>query len=150
MFNRILSFFRRSNHKKELNQRWSILIIERDPLLLNFLEKTLIKEGYRVLLAADGKAGLQMAQTQKPSLILLDYHLERPTGTEVCQQLKDWTATKDIPVVFLTTSTSSRSILEYFDLEAENYFPKPIKPRFLTSQVAQILDEYRQESSDSA
>ena len=87
-----------------------------------------------------------MCQACGQQQILLDYHLQSPSGTEVCQELKDRQVTKDIPVVFLTTSTSSRSILECFDLEAENYFPKPMKPRFLTSQVAQILEEYIQES----
>ena len=147
MFGFLKTIFGRDDHKKENNARWSILIIEKDPLLRAFLEKTLTKEGYRIMLASDGKTGLQLVQKDKPNLILLDYHLERPSGTEVCQQLKERSTTKDIPVVFLTTSTSSKSILEYFDLEAENYFPKPIKPRFLTSQVAQILEEYTQESA---
>ena len=146
MFQRFFNLFKRNDHKREHNGQLSILIIEKDPLVLSFLERVLSKEGYRLLLTSDGKAGLQMARTQKPNLILLDYHLQNPTGTEVCQELKERDSTKDIPVVFLTTSTSSRSILEYFDLEAENYFPKPMKPRFLTSQVAQILEEYTQES----
>ena len=147
MFKKFLDLFKRNEYKREHNGQLSILIIEKDPLVLSFLERVLSKEGYRLLLTSDGKSGLQMAQAQKPNLILLDYHLQSPSGTEVCQELKDRQVTKDIPVVFLTTSTSSRSILEYFDLEAENYFPKPMKPRFLTSQVAQILEEYTQESS---
>ncbi len=147
MFAGFLNLFKRNDHKKEHNGQLSILIIEKDVLVLNFLEKVLSKEGYRLFLTSEGKSGLQLAQTQKPNLILLDYHLQNPSGPEVCQQLKERDSTKNIPVVFLTTSTSSRSILEYFDLEAENYFPKPMKPRFLTSQVAQILEEYTQEVS---
>ena len=141
MFDRLTEFFTKNGHKKN-NEKFLILVIEDNPIDRRLIEKILRKQGYRLHLASEGKTGLQLAESQKPDLVLLDYDLPGMTGAEICEELKSNDLTKNIPVVFLTGSDTARSIIECFDLDAENYFAKPLNPRFLTSQVDLILKEH--------
>jgi CheY-like chemotaxis protein len=80
----------------------TILLIEDSRFLRLAIERLLAKAGYRVLVAGDGQAGLQAAQSSLPDLILLDLMLPLMVGTSVLRALKNDPATAEIPVVVLT------------------------------------------------
>lgn len=145
MWNRLVEFVTGNGRKKE-NSLWSVLVIEDNPVDRTLIEKTLLKAGFRVLLARDGETGLHIVQAEKPDLILMDYELPGKNGAEICRELKDDESTRPIPVIFLLGSDTSKNVIDCFDVDAETYFLKPIKPRLFISQITEILRDYAEES----
>ncbi|HRZ39774.1 MAG TPA: response regulator [Candidatus Omnitrophota bacterium] len=119
--------------------RKSVLVIDDDEGILTTMKKILLPVGYSVLTASSGERGLQIAQTQKPDLIVLDVILPGLKGREVCRRLKDDAATKDIPVIFLTAKDSPDDIKAEMDLGAIAHVTKPLHARLMVAKVKEIL-----------
>lgn len=109
----------------EINQPVTILAIDDHPVNLRMIEKSLSKEGYRVLSASSGQKGRALAVTEQPDLILLDIQMPGEDGFEVIRFLKDTPVTASIPVIFLTGVSEVNSKLKGFDLGAVDYITKP-------------------------
>jgi diguanylate cyclase (GGDEF)-like protein/PAS domain S-box-containing protein len=92
-----------------------------------------------LLNAADGTAGLELARARMPDLILLDVDMPDPDGFEVCRRLKADTATRDIPVIFLTGASSTEQKLKGLELGAIDYIIKPFDPAELRARVKTSL-----------
>lgn len=88
-----------------------ILMIDDDEFIAGLYAHTLTSEGFEVVLAPDGLAGLRLAKELRPDVILLDVVMPELTGFEVLARLKDSAITKDIPVIMLT------SLSQDFDLQ---------------------------------
>jgi PAS domain S-box-containing protein len=105
--------------------------------------KALIKEsfpGLITLTAATGAAGLELAQTEEPDIILLNVVLHGMDGFEVCQNLKSDPKTRDIPVVFLTASREEkRNRIHALEVGAEAFLAKPIDETELIVQIRAML-----------
>ncbi|MDP3990893.1 MAG: response regulator [Candidatus Nealsonbacteria bacterium] len=101
-----------------------ILLVEDEKALQKTLGDVLEGEGYEVLKALDGQAGLALAKKEKPDLILLDLILPKLHGFEVLKQLKANEATKDIPVIILTNLESMGDIEKAIELGAKTYLVK--------------------------
>lgn len=101
-----------------------ILFIDDESALHKTFGEFLEKEGYEMISALDGEAGLRLAKTKKPDLILLDLILPRLQGFEVLEQLKKDPATKNIPVVVLTNLESPGDIDRVLALGATTYLLK--------------------------
>jgi len=97
--------------------------------------------GYTVLKANNGKSGIELAKEQKPDLIILDYNLPDINGPEVCKLLKAGLDTEQIPVLFLTSMTSPKSVINCFE-QGENYLAKPISVKLLLKQIDSILKKH--------
>ncbi len=113
----------------------TILTIDDHPLNLRIIEKTLSKEGYRVLSAANGPSGRRLARQQQPDLILLDIKMPGEDGFDVIRSLKQDPATMAIPVIFLTASHSVTSKLKGFQLGAVDYITKPFHPLEVIARI---------------
>ena len=101
---------------------------------------TLSTQGWNILEAKNGTEALEMARTQKPSLILLDVDMgPGPNGFEVCKTLKAETATKDIPIVMLTAHESESDRAIGFAAGATQYLTKPFGPLELIDTIRGIL-----------
>ena len=100
-----------------------ILIIEDEIGIANFLKQGLEEEGYSILVANDGKTGLELALSQKVNLILLDWILPKITGIEVCKALRK----TDIktPILFLTAKDTFQETIEGLKAGANDYIKKP-------------------------
>ena len=118
----------------------SILIVDDEPDILEFLCYNLEKEGYTVGTASNGEAGLEKAIAQKPDLILLDIMMPEMDGIEVCQRLKSNPATETIPIIFITAKVSKEGKLEGLDAGAVDYITKPID---LDETLARIHTQLR-------
>ena len=100
-----------------------ILIIEDEIGIANFLKQGLEEEGYEVLVAHDGKTGLELAFNQKIDLLLLDWMLPEFSGIEICKAIRK----KDIkmPIIFLTAKDTVQETIEGLKSGANDYIKKP-------------------------
>lgn len=102
----------------------TILIIEDESALQKTIGDALGQEGFSVLSALDGEAGLRLAIEKRPDAILLDLILPKANGFDVLQSLKENEGTKNIPVVVLTNLESMEDIQKALDLGAMTYLVK--------------------------
>lgn len=112
-----------------------LLIIEDEEVLLSLLQKKLIAEGYDVSIAENGEKGLEVMRKAMPDLILLDIVMPDMNGYEVCERLKTNEETKNIPILFITSSTDEESIMKAYHLGAIDYVTKPFKSVELIARV---------------
>ena len=100
-----------------------ILIVEDEVGIANFLQQGLEEEGYTVLVANDGKNGLELALSQKVNIILLDWILPKMTGIEVCKSIRKTDSTT--PIIFLTAKDTVQETIEGLKAGANDYIKKP-------------------------
>ncbi|MFY7787006.1 MAG: response regulator transcription factor, partial [Thermoflexibacteraceae bacterium] len=112
-----------------------VLIVDDEPDILEMLKYNLEKEGYEVKTAADGKKALTVAKTFLPELILMDIMMPVMDGVEACRQLRTLPEMLNTYIIFLTARTEEYSEVAAFDVGADDYLTKPIKPRALMSRI---------------
>jgi CheY-like chemotaxis protein len=112
----------------------SVLVIEDDPGAVRLLRTYLEAEGYEVVVAPDGEAGLAAARASVPAAIILDVLLPGIDGWEVLRRLKVDAQLRDIPVV-VATVVDERNVA--MSLGAVDYFLKPVRPEALIARLAQ-------------
>lgn len=111
-----------------------VLVLDDDPSCLRILQKFLEKEGYQVMVAADGASGLARAQQEKPELIICDWMMPGLDGPQVCQAVKGDPALKDTFFIFLTAMEKSY-IGEGISQGADDFITKPIDPVEVRAKV---------------
>jgi len=119
--------------------RKKILVVEDEVDVLDVVKTRLEAHGYDVLEAFDGKAGLDVARTKKPDLIILDLMLPKMDGYEVCRMLKKDEAYKDIPIVMLTAKTQDKDVRMAATSGADAYITKPFEAYILLDTVDKLL-----------
>ncbi len=124
------------------------MVVEDDPSIADLLNSYLSKEGYRVLLASQGKRALELFRQEKLSLIVLDVGLPGELdGLEVCKAIRQ---TSQVPIIMLTARDSEIDKVLGLELGADDYVTKPFSPRELTSRVKAILRRSTQSAEPSA
>lgn len=116
-----------------------ILSIDDDTAIRQFLSAVLKAGGYEVLLAADGAAGVAAAKAELPDVILLDLIMPYASGFEVLRHLRDDPATREIPVLVLSTQGGEDDIVRALDQGAEDFLIKPFYARELLARVRKVL-----------
>ena len=114
-----------------------ILIVEDEPNMVSGLRDNFQFEGYEVLTAVDGVAGLQTALNESPDIVLLDVMMPRMSGLEVCKQLKS--KKPSIPVIMLTARGQEVDKVVGLELGADDYVTKPFSIRELLARVKGLL-----------
>lgn len=122
-----------------MNDKPTILVIEDHHDIIEIVRYNLEREGYTILAAYDGAAGLQMAQQQKPHLILLDLMLPKMDGLEVCRRLRQQESTALIPIIMLTAKNAESDVVLGLGLGADDYVNKPFSPKELLARVKAVL-----------
>lgn len=119
----------------------TILIVEDDVGVMEFLKIIVIREGFKVETAYDGHEAVKMARAVLPSLILLDLMLPKSGGFEVVRELQD-DETGTIPIVMMTGKMMDRSTSELIKREANvrEYLEKPIKTELLAALLHKLLN----------
>lgn len=123
-----------------------ILIVDDEPDILELIEYNLKKEGYQVYLASNGQDGINVAKKVQPDLIILDIMMPKMDGIEACRLMRAIPEFKNTFMVFLTARSEEYSEIAGFNVGADDYIAKPIKPRALVSRINAILR--RNASSD--
>ena len=117
----------------------TILLIDDEQDILDFLSYNLKKEGFKVMTATNGEEGVRLVQQLSPSLILMDVMMPKMDGIETCQIIrKDLNITQPI-IAFLTSRAEDYSQIAGFEAGADDYINKPIRPRLLVSKVESLL-----------
>ena len=116
-----------------------ILLVDDDPDIIELLAYNLKKEGYETASANDGIEAVEVAKTFKPDLILLDVMMPRQDGIETARQLRQLPEFKDTYILFLTARAEEYTEVAAFDVGADDYIVKPIKPRALISRIKATL-----------
>lgn len=113
-----------------------ILLVEDDKAIVANLTEFLKNEGYTVKSVSGQTAALDMLSEERSDLVLLDVSLAEGNGFAACKAIKE---EYDIPVIFLTASGDEFSTVTGFDLGADDYIPKPFRPRELVSRIKNVL-----------
>lgn len=116
-----------------------ILVVDDEADILEFLSYNLTKEGAKVYTANNGLEAIDIAKKKKPDLILLDVMMPEMDGVETCLQLRNLPETRDMIIAFLTARGEDYSQIAGFEAGADDYIPKPIKPRVLISRLRALL-----------
>ncbi|MCF1750709.1 response regulator transcription factor [Mariniradius sediminis] len=124
-------------------QKVKVLVVDDEPDIVDLLTYNLKKEGYEVESAEDGVKAVKIASKFQPDVILLDIMMPIQDGVETCRQLREIPELKGTFIIFLTARAEEYSEIAAFDVGADDYITKPIKPRALMSRIAAL---FRRES----
>ena len=114
-----------------------ILIVEDEPNMVAGLRDNFEFEGYQVLTAPDGVAGLERALSESPDLVILDVMMPRMSGLDVCKQLKG--KKPSISIIMLTARGQEVDKVVGLELGADDYVTKPFSIRELLARVKAVL-----------
>ena len=121
-----------------------ILAVDDEASNLQLLRQ-ILQDHYRLLFAKDGARALELANKEKPDLVLLDVMMPGMSGYEVCAALKANPLTAPIPVIFVTALSDTADELEGFEAGAVDYITKPVSPPVVRARVRTHLSLVRME-----
>ena len=120
-----------------------ILVMEDEDALATLLQYNLEKEGYDVVVAADGEEGLVQVDERQPDLILLDWMLPKVSGIEVCRRLRGRAETRNLPIIMLTARGEESDRVRGLDTGADDYLTKPFSMVELIARIRAVLRRIR-------
>ncbi|SFA58697.1 two-component system, OmpR family, alkaline phosphatase synthesis response regulator PhoP [Pedobacter suwonensis] len=132
-------YYFRNKYLTMNNAGQKILIVDDEPDILELIEYNLKKEGYQVFTATNGQEGITVAKKVHPDLIILDIMMPKMDGIEACRLMRAIPEFKNTFMVFLTARSEEYSEIAGFNVGADDYIAKPIKPRALVSRINAIL-----------
>ncbi len=100
------------------------------------IELALTRQGHRVTVAASGEEGLELWQTQRPELVVLDVMLPGLDGFEVCRRIR---RTDQVPIILLTARSDDIDVVVGLESGADDYVVKPVQPRVLDARIRAVL-----------
>lgn len=124
----------------------AILVVDDDPHIRELVRVFLHHEGFAVFEAADGRAALDLLETERADLAILDVMMPRMDGWDLCAELR---ASYDMPVLMLTAKGETAQKIKGFQLGADDYLVKPFEPLELVMRVRALLKRYRIASSQT-
>lgn len=125
-------------------EKFRILVVEDDPDDLALIKMALKDEPYEILVAHNGKEGVEKARAEKPNAIVLDIMMPEKDGFKACEELKSDPDCANIPVLMLTAVGQYFSSTQYavgsgMRIEAEDYIEKPVEEKVLRNRLAHFL-----------
>ncbi len=126
-----------------------ILLVDDETDVIDFMKYNLEKEGYWVYTASNGEEGISIAKKVNPHLIILDLMMPKLDGIETCRELRSMPQFKTTLIAFLTARDEDFSQIAGFEVGADDYITKPIKPRVFLSRIGGLLRRLEQETNVS-
>jgi len=120
-------------------QTQKVLVVDDEEPILELLKYNLEKSGYEVKTAIDGMKAVDIARKFIPDLVLLDIMMPKMDGVETCRMIRELPELQKTFVVFLTARSEEYSEVAAFDVGADDYIMKPIKPRALMSRISALF-----------
>jgi len=136
MLSKIISIFK----PRTLQKHIKVLVIEDAEVDQRMACAAVERGGYTAIKANNGKSCFELANEERPQLIILDYNLPDIKGPELCKLIKAHSDTHHIPVLFLTSLTDPDYVVNCFE-QGENYLSKPISIDILLKQIDSILKD---------
>jgi two-component system, sensor histidine kinase and response regulator len=128
----------------------TILIAEDSPTQAEKLKYILKGQNYRVLAAVNGRAALELARREKPTLVISDVVMPEMDGYQLCHEIKSDQALSDIPVILVTTLSDPHDVIRGLECRADNFIIKPYDERYLLSRVQFVLVNHQIREADRA
>lgn len=125
-----------------MTQMQKILLVDDEPDILEFMEYNLKKENYGISKATNGKEAIEKAKKERPDLIILDIMMPEMDGIETCRALRELPEFRNTLIAFLTARNEDYSQIAGFDVGADDYITKPIKPKVLISRINALFRRY--------
>ncbi len=122
---------------------YKVLVVDDEADIAEMLQYNLTKEGYEVRTAPEGKKAIEIAKEFLPHLILMDIMMPVMDGVEAGRRMRETPELANAYIIFLTARSEEYSEVAAFDIGADDYITKPIKPRALMSRIAAL---FRRES----
>ena len=126
-----------------------ILLVDDEPDIIEILTYNLNKEGYQVFSASNGKQALVQASKIIPHLIILDVMMPVMDGIQACENLRKDSRFEDTIIMFLSARSEDYSHVAAFDVGADDYVNKPIKPKVLNSKVSALLRRFTKNETNT-
>ena len=117
----------------------TILLVDDEPDVLEFLSYNLSKEGFRILKAQSGAEAMKILQSTVPQLIILDVMMPGIDGINTCREIRSMPGMQDIIIVFLSARGEEYTQLAGFDAGADDFVTKPVKPLILVGKIKALL-----------
>jgi CheY-like chemotaxis protein len=121
-----------------------ILLVEDNEMNWDMLSRRLRRRGYQVVVATDGRQGVEMASSEAPDLILMDMGLPVLDGWEATQQIKQTTGIQAIPIIALTSHAMTGDREKALSVGCDDYDVKPIDFPRLLEKIQQLLEPNEQ------
>lgn len=121
------------------NKQHTILVIDDEKDIVEFLVYNLKKEGYRVFSALNAEEGIRLTKDLNPSLIIMDVMMPKIDGIEACQIIRKELSLNDPIIAFLTSRAEDYSQIAGFEAGGDDYITKPIRPRLLMTKIESLL-----------
>ena len=118
-----------------------VLVCDDDPVILRLLEVNLELEGFEVLTGNNGEEGVEIAQRERPDLVILDIMMPKMDGYEACRRIKAEEETRHIPIVFLSAKAQASDIEKGKSYGVAEYLTKPFDPTDLTDLVFKLVGQ---------
>ena len=116
-----------------------ILLVDDDPDILELLEYNLIREGFQIKTAENGQIAIEVAEEFLPDMILMDVMMPEMDGIEAGRIIKQKKNLKNTYLIYLTARTEEFSEIAAFEIGADDYITKPVKPRALISRIKAVF-----------
>ena len=123
----------------QMEQNYKVLVVDDEPDIVELLQYNLEKAGYSVKTAYNGKQAIDLAKLFLPDLVLMDIMMPKMDGVETSRLLREMPEMASTYIVFLTARVEEYSEVAAFDVGADDYIIKPIKPRALISRISAML-----------
>ncbi|QHE54132.1 response regulator YycF [Pontibacillus sp. HMF3514] len=124
---------------------FKVLVVDDEKPIADILKFNLEKEGYQVVCAYDGDEAIELANQEKPNLVLLDIMLPSKDGMEVCREIRK---NHNMPIIMLTAKDSEIDKVLGLELGADDYVTKPFNNRELIARVKANLRRHQQQPED--
>jgi two-component system alkaline phosphatase synthesis response regulator PhoP len=124
------------------NSAFKILLVDDEQDILDFLSYNLNKEGYQVFTALNGRDAVEIAKREIPHLIVLDVMMPDMDGIDTCREIRSIASLKEVMITFLSARNEDYSQIAGFEVGADDYITKPIKPRVFTSRIKALLRRF--------
>ncbi len=121
------------------NNAFTLLLVDDETDILDFVGYNLRKEGYKVLTSDNGRDAILKAKENTPHLILLDVMMPQMDGIETCREIKRLPGLESTLIVFFTARSEDFTQILSLDAGGDDYITKPIKPALLVSKVNSLL-----------
>lgn len=128
------------------NKDIKILLVDDDTDILEIVGFNLEAENYQVFTAKNGKEALTIAKKEVPNLVILDVMMSEMDGIETCENMRKLPELNNTIITFLTARGEDYSQVAGFDVGADDYITKPIKPKLLVTKVKALLRRVKEEA----
>ncbi|MFO7257360.1 MAG: response regulator transcription factor [Bacteroidota bacterium] len=130
-------------------QSQKILVVDDEEPIRELLKYNLQKTGFEVKTASDGEQALDIAKKFLPDVVLLDIMMPKMDGVETCRRLRDNPQLQKTFIIFLTARSEEYSEVAAFEVGADDYITKPIKPRALISRIQALFRRNQKKSPET-